>query len=123
MLHTSIFYEILETYMVFFANSKYVKFHKNTYFFSYLSSVITPQLKKHTVSVSPITFSILDHFKQNSYGAQLDANLYVLSKPHFMIFALRSSKAAPTKHVPFSRFSHLDNYKKNYKITNLIFEK
>ena len=30
VLHTSIFYEILETYMVFFADSKYVNFNKNT---------------------------------------------------------------------------------------------
>ena len=30
VLHTSIFYEILETDMVFFADSKYVNFNKNT---------------------------------------------------------------------------------------------
>ena len=53
MLHTSIFYEILETDMVLFADSKYVIFNKNInvfLFFSYLSSVISPQLKKHTGS-------------------------------------------------------------------------
>ena len=71
---------------------------------------------KDTVSVSSKTFSILDHFKKKLYGAQLDTNLYVLSKPDFMIFALRPSKAAPTKHVAFSRFSHLDNYKTIIKL-------
>ena len=71
---------------------------------------------KHTVSVSSITFSILDHFKQKLYGAQVDTNLYVLSESHFMIFALRPSKAAPTKHVLFSRFSHLENYKNIIKL-------
>ena len=30
MLHTSIFYDILETDMVFFVDSKYVNFNKNT---------------------------------------------------------------------------------------------
>ena len=32
MLHTSIFYEILETYMVFFTDSKYVNFKRNRFF-------------------------------------------------------------------------------------------
>ena len=40
-----------------------------------------------------------------------------------MIIALRPSKAAPTKDVPFSGNDHLDNYKKKLKITNFIFEK
>ncbi len=66
---------------------------------------------KHTVSVSFITFSILDHLKKKLYGAQVDTSLYVLSKTHFMIFTLRPSKAAPTKDVLFLRFSHLENYK------------
>ena len=40
-----------------------------------------------------------------------------------MIISLRPSKDAPTKDVPISRIDHLDNYKKNLKITNFIFEK
>ena len=62
------FYEILETYMVFFIDSKYVNFNKNILFFvffSYLSSVLTPQLKKHTVSVLSISLSFLNHLKKN----------------------------------------------------------
>ena len=78
MLRTSIFYEILETDMVFFANSKYVNFNKNTlFFFSYLSSIITPQLKKHTVSVSSISLSFLNHLKK-MYGALKNTELYIL---------------------------------------------
>ena len=67
---------------------------------------------KHTVSVSFITFSILDHLKKKLYGAQVDTSLYVLSKTHFMIFTLRPSKDAPTKDVLFLKFDQLDNYKK-----------
>ena len=74
---------------------------------------------KQIVSVSLLNFSILDHFQKELYGAQVETNLYILSKPNFMIFALRPSKAAPTKGILFSRFDHLDNYKN----TNLIFKK
>ena len=40
-----------------------------------------------------------------------------------MIISLRPSKAAPTKDVPFSKNDHLDNYKKELKITNFSFKK
>ena len=75
------FYEILEIDMVFFANSKYVNFNKNTLFFlffSYLSSIITPQLKKHTVSVSSTSLSLLNHLKKKLYGALKNTELYML---------------------------------------------
>ena len=52
----------------FFADSKYVNFNKNTYIFllfSYLSFVITPQLKKHTGSVFSISLSFLNYLKKN----------------------------------------------------------
>ena len=112
MLYTSIFYDILETNMVFFADSKFVNFNKNTYiflFFSYLSSVITPQLKTHTVSVLSISLSFLNHLKKILYGALKNTNLYMLEKTHFRIVALRHSNAAPTIDIPFSRFDLLDN--------------
>ena len=81
MLHTSIFYEILETDMVFFVDSKYVNFNKNTLFFlffSYFSSIITPQLKKHTASVLSISLSFLNHLKKKLCGALKNTNLYML---------------------------------------------
>ena len=81
-LHTSIFYEILETDMIFFADSKYVNFNKNTYcflFFSYLFSVITPQLKKHIVSVLSISLSFLNHLKKKLYGALLPPNTHFMT--------------------------------------------
>ena len=65
----------------FFADSKYVNFDKNTYFFlffSYLSYVITPQLKKHIVSVLSISLSFLNHFKNKVYGALKNTDLYML---------------------------------------------
>ena len=52
----------------FFADSKYVNFNKNTLFFlffSYLCSIITPQLKKHIVSVLSISLLFLNHLKEN----------------------------------------------------------
>ena len=64
-----------------FADSKYVNFNKNTLFFlffSYLSSIITPQLKKHTVTVSSISLSFLNHLKKKLYGALKNTNLYML---------------------------------------------
>ena len=81
MLHTSIFYEILETYMVFFADCKYVNFNNNTklfLFFSYLSYITTRPIKKHTISVSSISLSFLNHLKKKLYGALKNTNLYML---------------------------------------------
>ena len=111
MLHT-IFYEILETYMVFFADSKYVNFNKNTLFFlffSYLSSIITPQLKKNTVSVSSISLSFLNHLNKKLYGSLKNTKIYMLLKTHFQIIALRHSNSTPTIDVPFLTFDLLDN--------------
>ena len=64
----------------FVVDSKYVTFNKNIYFFlffSYLSCVITPQLKQ-TISVSAITLSFLNHFENKLYGALKNTNLYML---------------------------------------------
>ena len=81
MLHTSIFYKILETDMIFFADSKYVNFNKNTLFFlffSYLFSIITPWLKKHIVSVSSIMLLFLNHFEKKMHATLKDTILYML---------------------------------------------
>ena len=83
MLHT-IFYEILETNMVFFADSKYVNFNNNTLcflFFSYLSYVNTPQLKKHTVSVSSISLSFLNHLKKIVWCTKEHWPLHAIKNP------------------------------------------
>ena len=95
-----------------FADSKYVNFNKNTsffIFFSHLSSLITPQLKKHTISVSSISLLFLNHFENKLYGELKNTDLYMLLKTHFQIIALRHSNTAPTIDVPFSRFDLLDN--------------
>ena len=65
----------------FFCKFHICKFNKNTLFFllfSYLSSFITPQLKKHNVSVSSISLSFINHFKKQSYGALKNIDLYML---------------------------------------------
>ena len=66
MMHTSIFYEILETYMVFFADSKYVIFNKNTYFFYFFLIYLLSSLlnSKNTLLVfRPYSF-VFQPFKK-----------------------------------------------------------
>ena len=78
--HLHFLWDFINRY-VFFANSKYVNFNKNTLFFlffSYLSSIITPQLKKHTVSVSSISLLFFNHLKKKLYGALKNTDLYML---------------------------------------------
>ena len=65
--HLHFLWDFINRY-VFFANSKYVNLNKNTQcflFFSYLSYVISSQLKKHIVTVSSISLSFLNHLKKN----------------------------------------------------------
>ena len=65
----------------FFVDSKYVNSNKNTLFFlffSYLSSIITPQLKKHIGSVLSISLSFLNHLKNKLYGALKNTDIYML---------------------------------------------
>ena len=80
-------------------------------FFSYLLSVITPQLKKHIVSVSR-------PFKKNCMAYTKEHRPLHATETHFQIIALRHSNAALTIDVPFSRCYLLDN---NKKFKNIIF--